>query len=237
MTLRRQCLLLSAIGLLLCACCMSAPCPQGKASANGQEPCNDCAPGEFQGVTGEVSCNSCSAGQTSNAGASTCFDEAPAGVDCVVSAWGECSESCGGGTHTRTVTTPASGGGAACSDLSQPCNTAACAPPPCTETDGVTANDAACKCGLAACSTDSGLHCYEASNSCRTFSPCLETDGVTDNAAECRCGSVACSTSTGLRCSLSVNTCHTVPACKFSQVLARNPFPTFMFNRRVIYIL
>ena len=57
----------------------------------------------------------------------------PAPVDCVVSSWsafGQCSASCGGGTQTqtRTVTTPAANGGAACPALSQSqaCNTQAC---------------------------------------------------------------------------------------------------------------
>ncbi|HYD47751.1 MAG TPA: thrombospondin type-1 domain-containing protein [Terriglobales bacterium] len=56
------------------------------------------------------------------------------GVDCVVSGWsgfGSCSASCGGGTQirTRTILTPASGGGEACPELSesQPCNTDPCA--------------------------------------------------------------------------------------------------------------
>ena len=57
----------------------------------------------------------------------------PAPVDCVVSSWsafGQCSASCGGGTQTqtRTVTTPAANGGAACPALSQSqaCNTQTC---------------------------------------------------------------------------------------------------------------
>ena len=54
-------------------------------------------------------------------------------VDCAVSAWSQwtsCSAMCGGGTQsrTRTVTTPAANGGAACPALtdSQTCNTGAC---------------------------------------------------------------------------------------------------------------
>ena len=57
----------------------------------------------------------------------------PCSGDCVVSdwsAWGTCSATCGGGTqtHTRTVRSPASNGGADCPPLTetQTCNTQAC---------------------------------------------------------------------------------------------------------------
>lgn len=57
----------------------------------------------------------------------------PPPVDCEVgawSAWGACSETCGGGTQTRTraILTPPANGGAACPALSeaQACNTQPC---------------------------------------------------------------------------------------------------------------
>ena len=60
-------------------------------------------------------------------------DIAPGPVDCQVSAWGSfstCSQPCGGGSQarTRTVLTPASGGGAPCPVLTetQTCNPQAC---------------------------------------------------------------------------------------------------------------
>jgi hypothetical protein len=50
-----------------------------------------------------------------------------------------CSKACGGGTRmrTRTVVTPASGGGAACPPLteSEPCNTQSCDPVDCAVSD------------------------------------------------------------------------------------------------------
>ena len=71
----------------------------------------------------------------------------PAPVDCVVSSWsayGACSASCGGGTQTqtRTVTTPAANGGAACPALSQSqaCNTQACQSQAPVTTPGGTVN-------------------------------------------------------------------------------------------------
>lgn len=68
-------------------------------------------------------------------GASQTCNTAACPVNCVGSwgSWGSCSAACGGGTQTRTysITTPASGGGTACSATngatgSQSCNTAAC---------------------------------------------------------------------------------------------------------------
>lgn len=50
-------------------------------------------------------------------------------VDCVVSSFGACSASCGGGTQTRTIITPPANGGAACPALSQACNTQPCESP------------------------------------------------------------------------------------------------------------
>lgn len=61
----------------------------------------------------------------------------PTPVNCQVSdwsAWSACSASCGGGvqTRTRSITTPAQFGGAACPALSETraCNTQSCAPDP-----------------------------------------------------------------------------------------------------------
>eukprot|EP00942_MAST-04A_sp_MAST-4A-sp1_P006839 g6839.t1 len=51
----------------------------------------------------------------------------PPVVDCEVSEWGQCTKTCGNGTQTRTIITPASGGGKECTTvLQQYCNTAPC---------------------------------------------------------------------------------------------------------------
>jgi Thrombospondin type 1 domain. len=47
-------------------------------------------------------------------------------VDCQVSDWGDCSKDCGGGSHTRTITTQPLNGGTACPILEEACNTQAC---------------------------------------------------------------------------------------------------------------
>ena len=96
--------------------------------------------------------------------------------------------------------------------------------PVCTWTHGVTANDAACACGSVACSTDSGLHCYESSNKCRTFPPCTQTDGVTANDAACECGSASCSTDSGLHCYEAGNLCQTskISVCSQTGMVTAN---------------
>jgi len=53
---------------------------------------------------------------------------APTPVDCVMSEWSACSATCGGGTRTRTVVTPAQFGGQACGSLEEACNTQSCKP-------------------------------------------------------------------------------------------------------------
>ena len=74
---------------------------------------------------GSADCPGCTAGHT--------VMTAPVPVDCAGSwsSWGECSEPCGGGLHSRTytVTTQASNGGTACPSPtieSQPCSTQGC---------------------------------------------------------------------------------------------------------------
>ena len=71
----------------------------------------------------------CPAAQNRNCNTAACA------VNCVGSwgGWGSCSETCGGGTQSRTysVTTSASGGGAACpAAQNRGCNNDACGPPP-----------------------------------------------------------------------------------------------------------
>lgn len=63
-------------------------------------------------------------------GAAVCGAQPPPTpvIDCVGN-WGACSAACNGGTQTYTITTPASGGGAACpfaTGATQACNTQAC---------------------------------------------------------------------------------------------------------------
>lgn len=53
----------------------------------------------------------------------------PVPIDCVMSDWGGCSVSCGGGTQSRSIITDAQNGGIACGDLTQSCNTQACPTP------------------------------------------------------------------------------------------------------------
>ena len=47
-------------------------------------------------------------------------------INCVQSEWSACSASCGPGTQTRTVITPASNGGTPCGDASRSCNNGVC---------------------------------------------------------------------------------------------------------------
>jgi len=50
----------------------------------------------------------------------------PSPVNCIQSAWGACSPSCGPGTQTRTTITPASNGGTACGPINRSCNNGPC---------------------------------------------------------------------------------------------------------------
>jgi hypothetical protein len=61
---------------------------------------------------------------------------------------------------------------------------------PCTQTDGSTANSAACMCGTAFCWDK--LFCTASSSLCAAAPPCSNTDGTAANAAECFCGSNKC---------------------------------------------
>lgn len=77
----------------------------------------------------------------------------PCPVDCVVSEWeafGTCSATCGGGTHTRkrTVVTPASNGGAVCPPLEETasCNTQGC-PVACVVSDWSAFSECSAECG------------------------------------------------------------------------------------------
>jgi Thrombospondin type 1 domain len=47
-------------------------------------------------------------------------------IDCIQSAWGDCSKSCGGGTQTRSITTQPKNGGKSCGPDRQICNIQSC---------------------------------------------------------------------------------------------------------------
>jgi hypothetical protein len=52
-------------------------------------------------------------------------------IDCVLSEWGGCSATCGGGERTRTVTQEPDYGGIVCGALTEECNTQTCEGPVC----------------------------------------------------------------------------------------------------------
>tara|TARA_B110000858_G_scaffold117035_1_gene133631 strand:+ start:140 stop:1303 length:1164 start_codon:yes stop_codon:yes gene_type:complete len=77
----------------------------------------------------------------------------------------------------------------------------------CLYTGGSQANDDACRCGTAACSSSTGLFCTSSKNSCR-HAACSVADGSSVNAGNCACGTSDCTSSNGLFCTSSINTCH-----------------------------
>jgi hypothetical protein len=71
----------------------------------------------------DCSCPSIAGGDNSNCELANC----PEIIDCVWSDWSACSKKCGGGVQTRTIKTPAEGGGKACiGSTTQSCNTEPC---------------------------------------------------------------------------------------------------------------
>ena len=84
----------------------------------------------------------------------------------------------------------------------------------CSAKDGLTANNAACQCGLSKCSA-AGSYCVKSSSSCSPRPPttCTNTNGRTPNTVgtDCKCGSSDCLTSSGYYCDASSNSCSLRP--------------------------
>lgn len=105
----------------------------------------------------------------------------PADVDCVVSDWGTCTKTCGGGEQTRTIVTDASGNGKACPELKQACNTEACVIDkdcqvsewgPCSKTCGGGTQTRT----ITTPASGSGKACPDLSQSCNTQSCVIDKD-------------------------------------------------------------
>jgi len=79
-------------------------------------------------------------------------------------------------------------------------------PPTCTHTDGVTANDGPCACGLVDCSLNMGFVCDFQNNQC-VLEDCADVDGKQANARPCQCGLSVCNEDTGLHCLKSESMC------------------------------
>jgi hypothetical protein len=86
-----------------------------------------------------------------------------------------------------------------------------CSPHPvCNILDGSAENKdtggAACMCGTAICTEDTGFVCKAAENAC-SRPLCAETTGAAANSGSCVCGTAVCDSATGFWCDSSTNTC------------------------------